>query len=100
MDKVGTPENTTLFTRTGNKNSQSKHFKILVQGGVPCPPPWLDLAKPRPCISLLRWCPSQQARAGSPGLPDISVASHMLFTALQSHSLGILQGNMKDPVDV
>lgn len=44
--------------------------------------------------------PWSTGKAGGPGFPDISVTSHGLNTALQSHSLGILQGNLKDPVDV
>lgn len=44
--------------------------------------------------------PLSTGKAGGPGFPDISVTSHGLNTALQSHSLGILQGNLKDPVDV
>lgn len=44
--------------------------------------------------------PWSTGKAGGPGFPDISVTSHGLNTALQSHSLGILHGNLKDPVDV
>lgn len=105
MDNTGTPENTTLFTRTENNSSESKDLKILVKDVVQSQPSRLDLAKYRPQLwasraqyhGLPRWCPGQQATAGGPSLPDISVIYHMLLLVLQSHSLDILQGKLRRP---